>query len=438
MSVARFEELVERAATRSDVDPEEARRAILAWFEGIREALLIEHAQPVPGLGTLKLKRREPYEVRNPRTGETIRVPARFTLRFSETAEMSRTLTEKFALPLSHPDGTVEAPDESPAPGESLADKKAARSVDLPAANPPSESKNTASGILFDDEGSMPRPEDTRLGEMEKAILDNLPGALPDPPPPPPPQGENAVKPAETPVPASPGQPGGPAGSMPNPVDKALPSVPDEPKAEDLHEAAPVAKSEPRETPERRSFPPPTEEADLAFPTRESIFRIRPIIEGVLVGLLIAVLLIVFVVLPYKRGREPIRVKDVYLSTPTVRPDSAAEGRALRVAVRKGDTLASLAARHYGDARLWIFLWVDNQSTLAGPDSLSPVRDQILVTGRTNGEPARLYLRLLKERMGDSPARRMEWLQTAFELDAALVRANRDALLPRERKKLGL
>jgi len=419
MSVARFEELVERAAAASQIDPEEARRAILSWFESIREALLIEHTQTLPGLGTLKLKRREPYEVRNPRTGETVRVPARFTLRFSETSDLSRVLTAKFALPVQGaPAG------ESPAPADESDDS-------IPVFPPPPT-------IVFEKEEPQKASELTRLDQTQDAILSNLPEALPAPTVLP------AAEESETPLSIKEVVVPPPKVAIPDDPIPATDHAPDpiEPPSERVGSIPPAGPVEPPPSAVPDPAPPPRDvegpAATVADSTEASdapstfTLRARPILEGVFVGILIAVLLIVFVVLPYKRRSEPVRFTDVYLTSPgPVRPS-------LPVAVRYGDTLASLSARYYGDARLWIFLWYDNQAALVRPDVLIPGRDVITVTYRTNGDPAELYLRLLAERPVEAPFRRLEWLRTAYELNGALVRSRRDQLPPPERKTLGL
>ncbi len=70
-------ELVEALAKKVGLTKAEAGRALDATFEVIAEALEKGDKVPLVGFGTFGTSKRGARTARNPRTGETIKIPAR-------------------------------------------------------------------------------------------------------------------------------------------------------------------------------------------------------------------------------------------------------------------------------------------------------------------------------------------------------------------------
>ncbi len=75
-------ELVEGIATKVGITKAEAGRALDATFEVIAEALEKGDKVPLVGFGTFGTSKRGARTARNPRTGETIKIPARKAVTF--------------------------------------------------------------------------------------------------------------------------------------------------------------------------------------------------------------------------------------------------------------------------------------------------------------------------------------------------------------------
>ena len=75
-------ELVEAIAKKVGLSKAETTRALDATFEAIAEALEKEDRVPLVGFGTFGVSKRDARTARNPRTGETIKIPARKAVTF--------------------------------------------------------------------------------------------------------------------------------------------------------------------------------------------------------------------------------------------------------------------------------------------------------------------------------------------------------------------
>ena len=75
-------ELVEAIATKVGMTKAEANRALDATMEAIAEALEKGDRVPLVGFGTFGTSKRDARTARNPRTGETIKIPARKAVTF--------------------------------------------------------------------------------------------------------------------------------------------------------------------------------------------------------------------------------------------------------------------------------------------------------------------------------------------------------------------
>ena len=75
-------ELVEAIAKKVGLTKAETARALDATFEAIAEALEDGDRVPLVGFGTFGVSKRDARTARNPRTGETIKIPARKAVTF--------------------------------------------------------------------------------------------------------------------------------------------------------------------------------------------------------------------------------------------------------------------------------------------------------------------------------------------------------------------
>ena len=62
---------------------------VAAFMQAAAETLMVENAVVLPGIGTLKLKRRRARQGRNPRTGEAVSVPEQMGVLFRPTKALS-------------------------------------------------------------------------------------------------------------------------------------------------------------------------------------------------------------------------------------------------------------------------------------------------------------------------------------------------------------
>ena len=69
-------ELVEAVAQKSNISKSEATRAVDATFETIEGSLKKGDEVRLVGFGTFSVAKRAARDGRNPRTGETIKIPA--------------------------------------------------------------------------------------------------------------------------------------------------------------------------------------------------------------------------------------------------------------------------------------------------------------------------------------------------------------------------
>jgi len=81
-------ELVERIAFETGMPKAHAARAIEVMMDTLGEWLLSGERVAIPGLGSFYTSERPAREVRNPRTGEAVRVSASRTVRFRPGKEL--------------------------------------------------------------------------------------------------------------------------------------------------------------------------------------------------------------------------------------------------------------------------------------------------------------------------------------------------------------
>jgi DNA-binding protein HU-beta len=76
-------ELIEKIAKSADVSKAEASRLLKAVTDAISESLSGGESVTIVGFGTFKVAHRAERTGRNPQTGQTIKIPAQKTPRFS-------------------------------------------------------------------------------------------------------------------------------------------------------------------------------------------------------------------------------------------------------------------------------------------------------------------------------------------------------------------
>lgn len=70
------DELIAKMAERADLSKKEAEAALKAFIETTQEALAEGDSISLVGFGTFAVSERSAREGRNPRTGETMQIPA--------------------------------------------------------------------------------------------------------------------------------------------------------------------------------------------------------------------------------------------------------------------------------------------------------------------------------------------------------------------------
>lgn len=75
-------ELVDAVAEEAGITKSDANKAIDATFKVITDALKKGNKIPIVGFGTFDVSERAAREGRNPRTGETVQIPARRAVTF--------------------------------------------------------------------------------------------------------------------------------------------------------------------------------------------------------------------------------------------------------------------------------------------------------------------------------------------------------------------
>ena len=70
-------ELITAMATKSGLTKKEAGTALASLIDGIIESLKASERVTIPSLGTFEVRERAAREGKNPRTGETVKIPAK-------------------------------------------------------------------------------------------------------------------------------------------------------------------------------------------------------------------------------------------------------------------------------------------------------------------------------------------------------------------------
>jgi nucleoid DNA-binding protein len=84
-------QLIERVAEKT-CTKKEAQQAVEATLEAIKWSLKKKESVTIAGFGTFKVKERKARTGRNPKTGETIQIPAKKTIGFRASKELKAIL----------------------------------------------------------------------------------------------------------------------------------------------------------------------------------------------------------------------------------------------------------------------------------------------------------------------------------------------------------
>ena len=87
-------ELLNRIATKLDMKRKDVERTIDAFIEALCAGLKSEQKVNVAGLGIFSVKDRKARTARNPKTGETVHVPAKKVVKFRVSKDMKTAVLE--------------------------------------------------------------------------------------------------------------------------------------------------------------------------------------------------------------------------------------------------------------------------------------------------------------------------------------------------------
>lgn len=97
MAVLTRDVLAERLAERAEITMAAARDEVKWFFDSLSSALAAGDEVRIHGFGTFRTTERAPRMGRNPRTGETVQVPARRVVRFTPSTTLTAALRGKGA-----------------------------------------------------------------------------------------------------------------------------------------------------------------------------------------------------------------------------------------------------------------------------------------------------------------------------------------------------
>ncbi|MEO0144573.1 MAG: HU family DNA-binding protein [candidate division WOR-3 bacterium] len=83
-------QLINEVAKRADLTKKEAKAAVDAVFSAIKDALAKGQKVRLIGFGTFEVRKRSARKGKNPKTGQTINIPARKVPAFKASAELKK------------------------------------------------------------------------------------------------------------------------------------------------------------------------------------------------------------------------------------------------------------------------------------------------------------------------------------------------------------
>ena len=87
-------ELVESIAAAADIDKTAAEKGLNGFMMAIADALKIGATVTLVGFGTFSVTKREARQGRNPKSGDTIKRPAKKVARFKAGRKLTETLNQ--------------------------------------------------------------------------------------------------------------------------------------------------------------------------------------------------------------------------------------------------------------------------------------------------------------------------------------------------------
>ena len=91
--------LVDQIADSTELNKQDCEKIVHSLFAAMTKALQAGERIEIRGFGTFKVKDKAARQARNPRTGETISVPAKKVAAFKPSNEIGEVLNPATALP---------------------------------------------------------------------------------------------------------------------------------------------------------------------------------------------------------------------------------------------------------------------------------------------------------------------------------------------------
>lgn len=85
-------DLIEQVAVETGLTKAQATKAVNAVFQGISMELEVERDVSIHGFGKFETVRKDARPGRNPRTGETVTIPARNAVKFTAAKQLKDAL----------------------------------------------------------------------------------------------------------------------------------------------------------------------------------------------------------------------------------------------------------------------------------------------------------------------------------------------------------
>jgi nucleoid DNA-binding protein len=96
-------DMAKAIADEMDLTHRRAAQVIQRVFDGILETLVNEGRLELRNFGVFEVKKRKPRAARNPRTGETVQVPAKRVVTFKPGREMEQRVQQATGEPTEEP-----------------------------------------------------------------------------------------------------------------------------------------------------------------------------------------------------------------------------------------------------------------------------------------------------------------------------------------------
>lgn len=105
-------EIVKQISDRIGLTQLKTKEIVQRTFDAIVDTLLEVGRIELRNFGVFEVKQRKARKARNPRTGEAVQVPPKFTVKFKPGKEMEERVRQMTHVPEPGPESTAEADDE--------------------------------------------------------------------------------------------------------------------------------------------------------------------------------------------------------------------------------------------------------------------------------------------------------------------------------------